>query len=228
MLTYATRPLVFWDHEVEDLRALGTRRRACLGRRNAAQRRGGAPLMFELCRFFNALQIRGQGRALHVFFLRAFWCRRSTIGPLDSQLAATILQTGSSRRSTTTDEKYHPSTAPPSCSLTRTARRVPLTRPQTVTSCAMTLPSICAPSPMRRSEARNSPSIRPKTCAGPLAIDLPTIDMSEPMQEAVPAFVVGSSLAAACSTTEICGCAILPMLRPHLPSRSYPSRVPYS
>jgi len=24
------------------------------------------------CRFFNALQVRGQGRALHVFFLRAF------------------------------------------------------------------------------------------------------------------------------------------------------------
>jgi acyl carrier protein len=36
---------------------------------------------------------------------------------------------------------------------------------------------------------------------------LPTIDISEPMQEAVPAFVVGSSLAAACSTTECCGCA---------------------
>jgi hypothetical protein len=36
---------------------------------------------------------------------------------------------------------------------------------------------------------------------------LPTIDMSEPMQEAVPAFVVGSDLAHAWS----CGCAILPM-----------------
>src|SRR6516162_425307 len=33
-----------------------------------------------------------------------------------------------------------PSTAPPSCSLTRTARIVPLTRPQSVTSCAMMLP----------------------------------------------------------------------------------------
>src|SRR5262249_43527619 len=39
-----------------------------------------------------------------------------------------------------------PSTAPPFCSLTRTARMVPLTRPQTVTFCAMTLPSTCAPS----------------------------------------------------------------------------------
>src|SRR5258708_26472415 len=36
------------------------------------------------------------------------WRRRSTIGPLDSQPAATILQTASSRRSTTTDEKCHP------------------------------------------------------------------------------------------------------------------------
>jgi hypothetical protein len=36
---------------------------------------------------------------------------------------------------------------------------------------------------------------------------LPTIDMSEPMQEAVPAFVVGSDLAQVWS----CGCTILPM-----------------
>src|SRR5262245_30782491 len=100
-----------------------------------------------------------------------------------------------------------PSTAPPFCSLTRTARIVPLTRPQTVTPCAMMLPSTCAPSLIRRSEARNSPSIRPKTCAGPLHSILPTIDMSEPMQEAVPAFVVGSDLAQAWS----CGCTILPM-----------------
>jgi len=35
---------------------------------------------------------------------------------------------------------------------------------------------------------------------------LPTIDMSEPMQEPVPAFVVGSGVA--CSTTERCGCTI--------------------
>src|SRR5438552_16336735 len=48
---------------------------------------------------------------------------------------------------------------------------------QTVTSCAMTLPSISAPSPIRRSEARNSPLIRPKTCAGPLHSMLPTIDI---------------------------------------------------
>src|SRR5262245_54726376 len=78
-----------------------------------------------------------------------------------------------------------PSTAPLSCSLTRTARMVPLTRPQTVTSCAMTLPSICAPSPIRRSEARTSPLIRPKTCAGPLHSMLPTIDRPEPIQERV-------------------------------------------
>jgi ABC transporter substrate binding protein len=45
---------------------------------------------------------------------------------------------------------------------------VPLTQPQTVTFCAMTVPSICAPSPIRRSEARTSPLIWPKTCAGPL------------------------------------------------------------
>src|SRR6266436_10139705 len=104
-----------------------------------------------------------------------------------------------------------PSTAPPSCSLTRTARIVPLTRPQTVTSCAMTLPSTCAPSLIRRSEARNSPWIRPKTCAGPLHSMLPTIDMPEPMQEPVPAFVVGSGLAPACSTTECCCCTVLSM-----------------
>src|SRR5215831_13473291 len=100
-----------------------------------------------------------------------------------------------------------PSTAPPFCSLTRTARMVPLTRPQTVTFCAMTLPSTCAPSLIWRSEARTSPSIRPKTCAGPLHSMLPTIDVSEPMQEAIPAFVVGSDLAQAWS----CGCTILPM-----------------
>src|SRR5215467_9942173 len=65
---------------------------------------------------------------------------------------------------------------------------------------------MCAPSLIRRSEARNSPSIRPKTCAGPLHSILPTIDMSEPMQEAVPAFV-GSELAQAWS----CGCTVVPM-----------------
>src|SRR5215831_15065957 len=99
-----------------------------------------------------------------------------------------------------------PSTAPPFCSLTRTAWIVPLTRPQTVTFCAMMLPSTCAPSLIWRSEARTSPSIRPKTCAGPLHSILPTIDVSEPMQEAVPAFV-GSDLAQAWS----CGCTVLPM-----------------
>src|SRR5215813_4644614 len=98
-----------------------------------------------------------------------------------------------------------PSTAPPFCSFTRTARMVPLMRPQTVTFCAITLPSIVAPSPTRRSEARNSPSIRPKTCAGPLHSMLPTIDMSEPMQEAIPAFV-GSDFAQVWSC-----CTTLPM-----------------
>src|SRR6266567_8030114 len=102
-----------------------------------------------------------------------------------------------------------PSTAPPSCSLTRTARMVPLTRPQTVTSCAMTLPSICAPSPIRRSEARNSPLIRPKTCAGPLHSMLPTIDIPEPIQERGTASVVGSRLGGGCSTTEYCCCTVL-------------------
>src|SRR5262249_45520289 len=71
------------------------------------------------------------------------------------------------------------------------------------TACAMMLPSTCAPSLIWRSEARTSPSIRPKTCAGPLHSMLPTIDMSEPMQEAVPALVVGSDLAQvwSCGTT---------------------------
>src|SRR5262249_14775590 len=69
--------------------------------------------------------------------------------------------------------------------------------------------------------ARTSPSIRPKTCAGPLHSMLPTIDMSEPMQEAVPAFVVGSDLAQAWS----CGCTVPPMTSGALPPRSYPSRV---
>src|SRR5437660_11317032 len=75
----------------------------------------------------------------------------------------------------------------------------------------MTPPSTCAPSPIRRSEARNSPWIRPKTCAGPSHSMLPTIDMPEPMQEPVPAFVVGSGLAPACSTTECCCCTVLSM-----------------
>jgi hypothetical protein len=37
----------------------------------------------------------------------------------------------------------------------------------------------------------------------------PTIDMPEPMQERVPAFV-GSNVAGGCSTTECCCCAVLP------------------
>src|SRR5260370_2354588 len=42
---------------------------------------------------------------------------------------------------------------------------VPLTRPQTVTSCAMTLPSISAPSPIRRSEAGSDPMSKSSTAA---------------------------------------------------------------
>src|SRR6516225_7696743 len=80
------------------------------------------------------------------------------------------------------------------------------------TSCAMTLPSICAPSPIRRSEARNSPLIRPKTCAGPLHSMLPTIDIPEPMQERVAAFVVGSRLSGGRSTTDCCWCTVLPTI----------------
>jgi hypothetical protein len=34
------------------------------------------------------------------------------------------------------------------------------------------------------------------------------MDMPEPMQEPVPAFVVGCGLDVACSTTERCGCTI--------------------
>src|SRR5215831_11191687 len=49
-----------------------------------------------------------------------------------------------------------PSTAPPFCSLTRTARIVPLTRPQTVTFCAMMLPSTCAPRAPRLRFGRRS------------------------------------------------------------------------
>src|SRR6266699_3364929 len=55
-------------------------------------------------------------------------------------------------------------------------------------------PPDLAPTPIRRSEARNSPLIRPKTCAGPLHSMLQTIDIPEPMQDRVAAFVVGSRL----------------------------------
>src|SRR6516165_8423347 len=64
--------------------------------------------------------------------------------------------------------------------------------------------------PIRRSEARNSPLIRPKTCAGPLHSMLPMIDIPEPMQERVAAFVVGAGLAGCCSTTGGCCCTALP------------------
>src|SRR5262249_27430956 len=99
-----------------------------------------------------------------------------------------------------------PSTAPPFGSLTRTARMEPLTGPQTATSCAMTLPSTWAPSPMRRSEARSSPLMRPKTCAGPLHSMLPTIAIPEPMQELGPVFVVGCRVGGGSST--VVGCRL--------------------
>jgi hypothetical protein len=41
-------------------------------------------------------------------FSAGLWRQRSTMAPLDSQPAATILQTENSRRSTTIDEKCHP------------------------------------------------------------------------------------------------------------------------
>src|SRR5215510_11872051 len=151
---------------------------------------------------------------------KAEFCMASSCGPLASTDGSSVgfstrRDDPSNREFSSIDNdlrKMSPSTAPLSCSLTRTARMVPLTRPQTVTSCAMTLPSICAPSPIRRSEARNSPLIRPKTCAGPLHSILPTIDIPEPMQEAVPAFVVGSDLGGGCSTTDCCWCTVLPTI----------------
>src|SRR5262249_11989259 len=48
----------------------------------------------------------GPGSACH--FFAGLWHRRWTMRRLNSQLAATILQTERSRRSTPTDEKYHP------------------------------------------------------------------------------------------------------------------------
>src|SRR5215216_3730747 len=99
-----------------------------------------------------------------------------------------------------------PSTAPLPCSFTRTARILPLSRPHTVTSCAITVPTTSAPSPIRTFGARNSPSIRPKICAAPLHSTLPTIDMSGPMQETVPAVVADSGLALSSAATECCDC----------------------
>src|SRR6516165_11056789 len=55
--------------------------------------------------------VTGPGPGPRLFsagFSAGLWRRRSTMAPLDFQLAATILQTESSRRSTTTDEKCHP------------------------------------------------------------------------------------------------------------------------
>src|SRR5262249_47199994 len=52
--------------------------------------------------------ITGPGPGSACLFSARLWHRRSAMGPLDSQPAATILQTESSHRSTTTDEKCHP------------------------------------------------------------------------------------------------------------------------
>src|SRR5262245_19462250 len=78
------------------------------------------------------------------------------------------------------------------------ARIVPLTLPHTVTSCATTLPSMRAPSPIMSSEARSSPSMRPNTWAGPLHSILPVIAMPLPMHETVPLCAAGSARAAGC------------------------------
>src|SRR5262249_54326110 len=57
-------------------------------------------------------------------------------------------------------------------------------------------------------DARNSPSIRPNTCAGPLHSILPITDMAEPMQESGPVVGVRTGLGAACSTTERSACSM--------------------
>jgi hypothetical protein len=64
--------------------------------------------------------------------------------------------------------KMSPSTAPQSYSLTLTARIVPLTRLQTVTSCAMTLPSTVRHRRLEDPRRATHLMIRPKTCTGPL------------------------------------------------------------
>src|SRR5262245_19431928 len=106
-----------------------------------------------------------------------------------------------------------PSTVPPFLSLTRPPRTVPLTVPQTVTSCAITVPSTSAPSPISRSaEACTSPLICPNTWAGPLHSMLPTIDMPLPMHETVLASASACGFAAFRSTTGACGGTIVVMI----------------
>jgi hypothetical protein len=61
--------------------------------------------------------------------------------------------------------------------------------------CAMTLPSTVRHRRLEDPRRATHLMIRPKTCAGLLHSMLPTIDIPEPMQEPVPAFVVGSGLA---------------------------------
>src|SRR5262245_38378092 len=63
---------------------------------------GAQPLVLRPLR---RLMVPGPGPCL---FSASLWHRRSRMAPLDSQPAATILQTESSRRSTTTYEKCHP------------------------------------------------------------------------------------------------------------------------
>src|SRR5262249_53769696 len=52
--------------------------------------------------------VAARGRGSACFFSAGLWDRRWTMSRLVSHPAATILQTESSRRSTTTDEKCHP------------------------------------------------------------------------------------------------------------------------
>jgi hypothetical protein len=59
----------------------------------------------------------------------------------------------------------------------------------------MTLPSTVRHRRLEDPRRATHLMIRPKTCAGLLHSMLPTIDIPEPMQEPVPAFVVGSGLA---------------------------------
>src|SRR5450759_433709 len=54
-----------------------------------------------------------------------------------------------------------------------------------VSSCAMTLPSTCAPSAMTRCEASMSPMTRPKTFTEPSQTILPVMSMSWPSVETI-------------------------------------------
>src|SRR5260370_18274887 len=87
------------------------------------------------------------------------------------------------------------STAPPLFNLKRTARIVPLTRPQIVTFCAMTLPSTCAPSLISKIGAAHVSTPVPLDSLIPSPSCQQNIDMSEPTHEAVPPYVAAPALA---------------------------------